>query len=136
MTKANGVSIAFMYMQLLFSLFTDLKPMSATGDLANYQTEVKHYAAALHVHSCLSHNIAVPVAVCADILRVMPSKAIELTAFDAYKKLLSHEDGDRKLKRPGPLLTGLAGAAAGSSATCFKMLATTPTAMALHHGMS
>ena len=45
----------------------------------------------------------------------MPSKAIELTAFDAYKKLLSHEDENGKLKRPGPLLTGLAGAAAGNS---------------------
>ena len=44
----------------------------------------------------------------------MPSKAIELTAFDAYKKLLSHEDEEGKLKRPGPLLTGLAGAAAGT----------------------
>ena len=86
---------------------------------------------ALHVQACLSHSIA---AVCADILRVMPSKAIELTAFDAYKKLLSHEDGDGKLKRPGPLLTGLAGAAAGStSLSCchayvrsfnLKMLAT------------
>ena len=43
----------------------------------------------------------------------MPSKAIELTAFDAYKKLLSHEDADGNLKRPGPLLTALAGAAAG-----------------------
>ena len=43
----------------------------------------------------------------------MPSKAIELTAFDAYKKLLSHEDANGKLKRPGPLLTALAGAAAG-----------------------
>ena len=48
-----------------------------------------------------------------DILRVMPSKAIELSAFDAYKKLLSHHDEDGQLKRPGPLLTGLAGAAAG-----------------------
>lgn len=54
----------------------------------------------------------------ADILRVMPSKAIELTAFDAYKKLLSHEDRDGKLKRPGPLLTALAGAAAGRTFTC------------------
>ncbi|KAL3135657.1 hypothetical protein ABBQ38_006136 [Trebouxia sp. C0009 RCD-2024] len=53
----------------------------------------------------------------ADILRVMPSKAIELTAFDAYKKLLSHEDENGKLKRPGPLLTGLAGAAAGMTST-------------------
>lgn len=52
---------------------------------------------------------------CADILRVMPSKAIELSAFDAYKKFLSHEDEQGKLKRPGPLLTALAGAAAGRS---------------------
>ncbi|DBA66960.1 TPA: hypothetical protein ACH3X2_002072 [Trebouxia sp. C0005] len=51
----------------------------------------------------------------ADILRVMPSKAIELAAFDAYKKLLSHEGDDGKLMRPGPLLTGLAGAAAGAT---------------------
>lgn len=49
----------------------------------------------------------------ADILRVMPSKAIELSAFDAYKKFLSHHDERGELKRPGPLLTGLAGAAAG-----------------------
>lgn len=48
----------------------------------------------------------------------MPSKAIELTAFDAYKKLLSHEDEDGKLKRPGPLLTALAGAAAGGTSIC------------------
>ena len=48
-----------------------------------------------------------------DILRVMPSKAIELAAFDAYKKLLSHEDANGKVMRPGPLFTGLAGAAAG-----------------------
>ncbi|KAA6425606.1 MAG: hypothetical protein FRX49_04503 [Trebouxia sp. A1-2] len=53
----------------------------------------------------------------ADILRVMPSKAIELAAFDAYKKLLSHEGDDGKLMRPGPLLTGLAGAAAGATST-------------------
>ena len=51
----------------------------------------------------------------ADILRVMPSKAIELAAFDAYKKLLSHTDPDGKLMRPGPLLTGLAGAMAGNT---------------------
>lgn len=50
----------------------------------------------------------------ADILRVMPSKAIELAAFDAYKKLLSREDEEGRLMRPGPLLTGLAGAAAGA----------------------
>lgn len=59
---------------------------------------------------------------CADILRVMPSKAIELSAFDAYKKFLSREDEHGKLKRPGPLLTGLAGAAAGDfkeHAICF-----------------
>lgn len=51
----------------------------------------------------------------------MPSKAIELSAFDAYKKFLSREDEHGKLKRPGPLLTGLAGAAAGNqlTGTCF-----------------
>ncbi len=43
----------------------------------------------------------------------MPSKAIELAAFDAYKKLLSHEDENGKLMRPGPVFTALAGAAAG-----------------------
>ena len=53
-------------------------------------------------------------ALSADILRVMPSKAIELAAFDAYKKLLSREGDDGKLMRPGPLLTALAGAAAGA----------------------
>ncbi|KAL0033044.1 hypothetical protein WJX77_012276 [Trebouxia sp. C0004] len=53
----------------------------------------------------------------ADILRVMPSKAIELAAFDAYKKMLSHEGDNGKLMRPGPLLTGLAGAAAGATST-------------------
>ena len=66
----------------------------------------------MKVHSVPGYLAAVR----ADILRVMPSKAIELTAFDAYKKLLSHDDEDGKSKRPGPLLTGLAGAAAGRSA--------------------
>ena len=65
----------------------------------------------------VSSGVATSVAVSADILRVMPSKAIELTAFDAYKKLLSHEGEDGKLKRPGPLLTALAGAAAGNTST-------------------
>ncbi len=60
------------------------------------------------MHAAILHTLN------ADILRVMPSKAIELAAFDAYKKLLSHEGDDGKLMRPGPLLTGLAGAAAGA----------------------
>lgn len=56
----------------------------------------------------------------------MPSKAIELTAFDAYKKLLSHKDEEGTLKRPGPLLTGFAGAAAGIHALLSQGLMTTP----------
>ncbi len=60
------------------------------------------------MHAATLHTLS------ADILRVMPSKAIELAAFDAYKKMLSHEGDDGKLRRPGPLLTALAGAAAGA----------------------
>ena len=66
-----------------------------------------------HMHAATVHTLT------ADILRVMPSKAIELAAFDAYKKLLSHEGDDGKLMRPGPLLTGLAGAAAGAMSFLF-----------------
>ena len=72
----------------------------------------------------MSSDMSANAAVSADILRVMPSKAIELTAFDAYKKLLSHEDGDGKLKRPGPVLTGLAGAAAGVAPVLLPRIAT------------
>jgi hypothetical protein len=57
-------------------------------------------------------------AVAADIIRVIPSKAIELATFDLYKTLLSpHGAHGEVTRRPGPLLTGLAGAAAGGVVT-------------------
>jgi hypothetical protein len=49
----------------------------------------------------------------ADIIRVIPSKAIELAAFDLYKSLLTRHTSHK----PGPLFTGLAGAAAGATAS-------------------
>ena len=46
----------------------------------------------------------------ADVLRTMPSKAIELASFDLYKKVLSvNKDG----KGRGGVVTSLAGAMAG-----------------------
>ena len=51
---------------------------------------------------------------CADILRTMPSKAIELSAFDLYKRLLGGRDAAGKPKGPGGAATALAGAMAGS----------------------
>lgn len=50
----------------------------------------------------------------ADVLRTMPSKAIELASFDLYKKLLS-VNGEGKA--PGGLVTSLAGAMAGITST-------------------
>lgn len=50
----------------------------------------------------------------ADIIRVIPSKAVELAAFDIFKGLLASTNEETgKVSRPGALLTGLAGAAAG-----------------------
>lgn len=63
----------------------------------------------------------------ADVLRVMPSKAIELMAFDAYKTVLRRRD------RPaGPVATTVGGALAGLTATlaCFP-LETVRTRMAI-----
>jgi hypothetical protein len=53
--------------------------------------------------------------VCADVIKTGPSKAIELVAFDAYKKLLSQLNRQRgeQLASPGPLTLGAAGAMAG-----------------------
>ena len=50
----------------------------------------------------------------ADILRTMPSKAIELSAFDLYKRLLGGHDAAGKPKGPGGAATALAGALAGT----------------------
>lgn len=50
----------------------------------------------------------------ADILRTMPSKAIELSAFDLYKRLLGGHDAAGKPKGPGGAATALAGALAGA----------------------
>lgn len=50
----------------------------------------------------------------ADVLRVMPSKAIEFTAFDAYKKVLCRRDKATGTKTCGPLSSAVAGGAAGA----------------------
>lgn len=52
----------------------------------------------------------------ADVLRVMPSKAIEFTAFDAYKKVLCKRDPVTGAYVPGHASSALAGGAAGVSA--------------------
>ena len=52
----------------------------------------------------------------ADILRTMPSKAIELSAFDLYKRLLAGHDAAGKPRGPGGAATALAGALAGTAA--------------------
>ena len=44
----------------------------------------------------------------------MPSKAIELSAFDLYKRLLGGHDAAGKPKGPGGAATALAGALAGT----------------------
>ena len=52
----------------------------------------------------------------ADVLRTMPSKAIELSAFDLYKRLLSRRDAETGLRKPaGGIATSVAGALAGTS---------------------
>lgn len=53
-------------------------------------------------------------AVRADILRTMPSKAIELSAFDLYKRLLGGKDAAGAPKGPSGAATALAGALAGA----------------------
>ncbi len=50
----------------------------------------------------------------ADILRTMPSKAIELSAFDLYKRVLGGKDAAGAPKGPGGAATALAGALAGA----------------------
>jgi hypothetical protein len=53
----------------------------------------------------------------ADILRTMPSKAIELSAFDLYKRVLGGRDASGAPKGPGGVGTALAGAMAGARAS-------------------
>ena len=50
----------------------------------------------------------------ADVLRVMPSKAIEFTAFDAYKKVLCKRDPVTGMYSYGHGSSALAGGAAGA----------------------
>ncbi|KAK9789573.1 hypothetical protein WJX73_002973 [Symbiochloris irregularis] len=49
----------------------------------------------------------------ADVLRTMPSKAIELASYDLYKRLLSRKDHTGRRRSPGPVASTVAGAAAG-----------------------
>ena len=50
----------------------------------------------------------------ADVLRTMPSKAIELASFDMYKKTLGRLRPGGSSSHPGGLATGFAGALAGA----------------------
>jgi hypothetical protein len=47
----------------------------------------------------------------------MPSKAIELSAFDLYKRVLGGRDASGAPKGPGGVGTALAGAMAGAQAS-------------------
>ena len=51
----------------------------------------------------------------ADVVRVMPSKAIEFAAFDAYKKVLCRQDPETGVYIQGSASSALAGGAAGAS---------------------
>ena len=51
----------------------------------------------------------------ADVLRVMPSKAIEFTAFDAYKRVLGQRDPATGKYSCGHAGSALAGGAAGEA---------------------
>ena len=51
----------------------------------------------------------------ADVLRTMPSKAIELASFDMYKKTLGRLRPGGSSTHPGGLATGCAGALAGTA---------------------
>ena len=53
----------------------------------------------------------------ADVLRTMPSKAIELASFDMYKKTLGRLRPGGDSSHPGGLATGVAGAFAGACNT-------------------
>ncbi|CAK0749761.1 hypothetical protein CVIRNUC_001936 [Coccomyxa viridis] len=53
----------------------------------------------------------------ADVLRTMPSKAIELASFDMYKKTLGRLRPGGSSSHPGGLATGFAGALAGLTST-------------------
>ena len=119
------VQIFLSYTYSCCTCFSPIRTLIATADLAlsgSNQASCCCLACACMracMHTCRQCPLVLLTccSILADILRVMPSKAIELTAFDAYKKLLSHEGEDGKLKRPGPLLTALAGAAAGNIST-------------------
>ena len=53
----------------------------------------------------------------ADVLRTMPSKAIELASYDIYKRLLSCKDPSTGQRRvPGAAASTVAGALAGARA--------------------
>ena len=66
--------------------------------------------------SCLCPTSLTHCVLPADIIRVIPSKAVELAAFDIFKGMLASTNEETgKVSRPGALLTGLAGAAAGLS---------------------
>lgn len=57
-----------------------------------------------------------------DVLRTMPSKAIELTSYDVYKRFLSHTDLRTGKKRPpGPVASFMAGALAGEIREMFDV---------------
>lgn len=51
----------------------------------------------------------------ADVLRTGPSKAVELAAFDLYKRILGQQSLTGEWRPPGPLGLSIAGALAGPS---------------------
>ena len=57
----------------------------------------------------------------ADVLRTMPSKAIELASFDMYKKTLGRLRPGGSSSHPGGLATGFAGALAGAQSHILTM---------------
>lgn len=57
----------------------------------------------------------------ADVLRTMPSKAIELASFDMYKKTLGRLRPGGSSSHPGGLATGFAGALAGAHTHCMPL---------------
>ena len=78
-----------------------------TAGLQQHGTVQQPLSLRFDLTSCSGcENNSAPVR--ADVLRVMPSKAIELMAFDVFKTVF-HRDGER----PGPAGTMLSGALAG-----------------------
>ncbi|KAK9814714.1 hypothetical protein WJX72_010326 [[Myrmecia] bisecta] len=72
----------------------------------------------------------------ADVIRVMPSKAIELAAFDAFKAILMKKNPKTgRQNGNGAFLTGVAGGAAGVTATIAMFpLETVRTRLAMNNG--